>query len=81
MALKSGAVTAVAVVGLSIQTIGLSEFDGGPKPVSRVMPPAMRLSGVSDEAAFLADIERLKSRLDRDRKETPTEEDFGVDSD
>ena len=73
--LKAGAVAALLVVGIGMQTLSQSELrtDVGQMNVSRrVLPPVLRLAPVSEEARFFADVETLRDKLDHDRAETPT---------
>ncbi|HEV2548215.1 MAG TPA: FHA domain-containing protein [Stellaceae bacterium] len=73
--LKGGAVAALLVVGVGMQTLSQSELrtDVGQMNVSRrVLPPMLRLAPVSEEGRFFADVERLRDKLDHDRAETPT---------
>jgi len=73
--LKAGAVAALLVVGVGMQTLSQSELraDVGQMNVSRrVLPPMLRLAPVSEEGRFFADVERLRDKLDHDRAETPT---------
>jgi hypothetical protein len=72
--LKAAIVAALAVVAVTIQTLGQIEARANsdqPDYVRRLMPPAMRLSPIESEDAFFAGIEQLKSKLDRDRMEQP----------
>jgi Inner membrane component of T3SS, cytoplasmic domain len=73
--LKGGAVAALLIVGIGMQTLSQSELrtDVGQMNVSRrVLPPMLRLAPVSEEGRFFADVERLRDKLERDRAETPT---------
>jgi FHA domain-containing protein len=73
--LKGGAVAALLVIGIGMQTLSQSELraDVGQMNVSRrVLPPMLRLAPVSEEGRFFADVERLRDKLDHDRAETPT---------
>jgi hypothetical protein len=78
--LKGGAVAALLVVGIGMQTLSQSELraDVGLMNVSRrVLPPMLRLAPVRAEQRFFADVENLREKLDRDRAETPTASDAG----
>ncbi len=72
LVLKGAVVTTLLVLAISVQTVlrseALSDF-GGQSAVRRLMPPAFRLAPVRDETDFFAEIERLKSGLDRDRNQ------------
>ncbi len=71
--LKAGVVLGLLAIGIAMHTV--SRFDGGARVSQqaqmRLMPPALRLAPLHSEEAFFADVERLKSRLDRDRLEAP----------
>lgn len=74
--LKAGLVVALLALAVAVQTLTRSEaFDdtGRQSSLRRLMPPTLRLSPVRDESAFFAEIEQLKTRLDRDRTEEPGE--------
>jgi hypothetical protein len=62
VALLASAITIQAV----LQSEAVSDF-GQQAIVRRLMPPALRLGPVRDEGDFFAEIERLKTGLDRDR--------------
>jgi hypothetical protein len=70
LVLKGAVVATLLVLAISVQTILRSEAlsdSGGQSAVRRLMPPALRLAPVRDESDFFAEIERLKTGLDRDR--------------
>jgi hypothetical protein len=67
---KGAVVAALLGVAITVQAVQQSEAvsDFGQQAVvRRLMPPALRLGPVRDESDFFAEIERLKSGLDRDR--------------
>jgi hypothetical protein len=72
--LKAGVVAALAVVGISTQTLAQWEtrtaFDGY-NYVRHLKPPALRLASPKSESVFFADAEKLKAPLDRARTEDP----------
>ncbi|HEX7966862.1 MAG TPA: FHA domain-containing protein [Stellaceae bacterium] len=67
--IKAGVVAALAVITIAAQTLPQIEArDYAPQNYARhLMPPALRLAPLRSESGFFADVERLKSRLDRDR--------------
>jgi hypothetical protein len=83
--LKGGIVAALAAAAITMQT--LTQFEmrsdfGQQNYVRRLMPPALRLSPLESETVFFTGVERLKSKLDRDRTEEPSGgliADFGFD--
>jgi hypothetical protein len=71
LVLKGAAVAALLSLAIVVQTVLQSETvsDAGQQNiVRRLMPPALRLAPVRDESDFFAEVERLKSGLDRDRQ-------------
>jgi hypothetical protein len=75
--LKAGIVTGLLALVIATQTLTQSELRaefGQQNYLRRLLPPALRLSPVQDENAFFAEIEQLKSKLDRDRTDEPGEE-------
>jgi hypothetical protein len=71
--LKAGVVLSLLAIGVAMHTV--SQFDGGAgvsqQVQVRLMPPVFRLAPSHSEEVFFADVERLKGRLDRDRREAP----------
>jgi Inner membrane component of T3SS, cytoplasmic domain len=70
LALKGAVVVTLLAVAVAVQTVQRLEAvsDFGPQNTARrLLPPALRLAPVRDEADFFAEIERLKAGLDRDR--------------
>jgi hypothetical protein len=68
--LKGAVVLTLLAVAVGVQTVQRFEAvsDFGPQNTARrLLPPALRLAPVRDEADFFAEIERLKAGLDRDR--------------
>lgn len=64
--LKAGLVGMLMVIGIAIQSVG--QFDGRdvqPPREVRFLPPVLRIAPLQTDAAFFADIDRLKSKLDR----------------
>lgn len=75
--LKGGIVGALLTLVLAVQTLAQSEARadfGQQSYLRRLLPPVLRLAPVQDENSFFAEIERLKTTLDRDRAETPGDE-------
>jgi hypothetical protein len=70
LALKGAVVVTLLAVAVAVQTAlrfeAVSDF-GPQNTARRLLPPALRLAPVRDEADFFAEIERLKAGLDRDR--------------
>jgi len=67
---KGVVVGALLVIAVAVQTLQRSEAfaNSGRRNVSQVlMPPGLRMVPLRDEAAFLDDIAKLKSKLDDDR--------------
>jgi len=70
--LKGGIVAVLLGVAIGMHFLGQSEIRTGFDPqsyVRRLQPPIVRLAPVQSETAFFADVEEVKSKLDRDRKE------------
>jgi hypothetical protein len=70
LALKGAIVVTLLTIAVGVQTVQRFEAvsDFGPQNTARrLLPPALRLAPVRDEADFFAEIERLKTGLDRDR--------------
>jgi len=68
--LKGALVIALVALAITAQTVLRSEAlsdSGRPSTFSRLMPPVLRLAPVSDENTFFAEIEGLKTMLDKDR--------------
>jgi hypothetical protein len=71
LVLKGAAVAALLALAIAVQTVLQSETvsDGGQQNiVRRLMPPVLRLAPVRDESDFFAEVERLKTGLDKDRQ-------------
>jgi hypothetical protein len=70
--LKGGLVVTLLAFVIAVQTLQQTEVFynvGRQTTLRRLMPPALRLVPLRDENAFFAEIERLKTKLDNDRKE------------
>jgi len=69
--LKGGVVAALAVAAIAFQTLSQSDFGGGDRLVyaRHLMPPGLRLTPVETEDGFFSAVERLKGKLEVDRKE------------
>jgi hypothetical protein len=77
LVLKGAAVAALLALAIAVQTVLQSETisDAGQQNiVRRLMPPALRLAPVRDESDFFAQVERLKTGLDRDRQRAQAED-------
>jgi hypothetical protein len=77
LVLKGAAVAALLALAIAVQTVLQSETvsDGGQQNiVRRLMPPALRLAPVRDESDFFAEVERLRTGLDRDRQRARAED-------
>jgi hypothetical protein len=75
--LKAGIVTGLLALVIATQTLTQSELRaefGQQNYLRRLLPPALRLAPVHDENAFFAEIEQLKTKLDRDRTDDSGEE-------
>jgi pSer/pThr/pTyr-binding forkhead associated (FHA) protein len=71
LVLKGAAVATLLVLAVTVQTVLQSETvsDAGQQAtVRRLLPPALRLAPVRAESDFFAEIEHLKTGLDRDRQ-------------
>jgi hypothetical protein len=68
-----GVVAALVVAAVAVQLLVESDTRRNPTIlyVRNLMPPALRLAPVEDENAFFAHVERLRGRIDEDRKEDP----------
>jgi hypothetical protein len=70
LAVKGATVAVLLAFAIAVQAVlqfeAASDF-GQQIIVRRLMPPALRLGPVRDESDFFAEIERLKTGLDRDR--------------
>jgi pSer/pThr/pTyr-binding forkhead associated (FHA) protein len=67
---KGAVIAGLAGLVIALQTLTQSELRGGLDQrvhAHRLLPPALRLAPLRSEDAFLADVERLKGKLDRDR--------------
>ncbi|HXP76666.1 MAG TPA: FHA domain-containing protein [Stellaceae bacterium] len=70
--LKAGLVAALLATGIGVHLLSQSELrTGGDRQATtlRLLPPEFRLAPPQSEKTFFADIEELKSKLDRDRTE------------
>jgi hypothetical protein len=75
--LNAGGVAVVLILAVATQSLVRSEARadlGQQSYMRRLLPPALRLTPPQSETAFFADVERLKSGLDRDRAEEPVGE-------
>ncbi len=73
--LKAGLVVALLAIGIGVQLLNQSELRTGidrQATALRLLPPGFRLAPPQDETTFFADIEALKTKLDRDRTEPPS---------
>lgn len=71
---KAALVGLLALIGIGTQS--LAQFDrpalANQQDFARqLLPPSLRLTSLRDSTAFLADIDRLRRQLERDRKEEP----------
>lgn len=74
LTLKAGIVVGLLALAIATQTLTQSEARadfGQQSYLRRLLPPSLRLAPVQDETAFFAEIEQLKTKLDRDRREEP----------
>jgi len=71
--LEAAVVAALLAIAVTVQTA--TEFDGRSSLdqfyVRRLLPPALRLTRVEDEASFFAAVTKLQDQLDRDRAAEP----------
>lgn len=72
--LKAGVVGLIAAVAIAVQTVTIA--DGNPffdrqATVRPLLPPAFRLTSLRPPDRFLADIDKLRVRLDKDRRKDP----------
>lgn len=71
--LKAAIVLATLGLAITLQTV--IQTDSRPRfqqsYVRRLLPPALRLSRVEDEASFFAAVQKLQGQLDEDRAEAP----------
>src|SRR5262252_3092093 len=70
LVLKGAVVVTLFALAIAVQTVMRSEAlsdSARPSTFSRLMPPVLRLAPVRDESAFFAEIEELKTMLDKDR--------------
>ena len=75
--LKGGLVAALMIVGIAIQSASL--FDSQDRANRRevnLLPPTLRLAPLQSTAVFFADLERVRTKLDGDRRAA-----IGSDSD
>ena len=73
----AGAVTGFAVLAIATQTLSQSEAHadfGQQSYLHRLLPPAMRLAPLKNEAAFFGDVAALQAQIDRDRETGPGDE-------
>ena len=64
----------VAAVAIAVQTVTIA--DGNPlfdrqATVRPLLPPAFRLTSLHPPDRFLADVDKLRQRLDKDRRKDP----------
>jgi hypothetical protein len=81
---KAALVGLLALIGIGTQS--LAQFDRPATPnqqdfARQLLPPSLRLTSLRDSTAFLADIDRLRRQLERDRKEEPAGDQSGADYD
>ncbi len=72
--LKAGIVGGLALAAVGAQTLAQTEMRAWVTQQSYLhdlKPPMLRVAPAQDDAAFFADAQRLKARLDRARKEEP----------
>jgi hypothetical protein len=82
--LKLGAVAALALIAIVMQSSGQSELFGNAErdaPTRRLLPPGFRLSPAGTIEGFFADVGQLKAKLDRDRTRQPGWFDSTFDND
>jgi hypothetical protein len=73
--LKAAAVAVLALAVIGVQALGRSEAQetfGQQTVLNRLMPPSLRLAAIKDRAAFTAEVDAIRRRLDEDRKVEPT---------
>ncbi|MEP7097371.1 MAG: FHA domain-containing protein [Dokdonella sp.] len=76
--IKAAAVVAVAALGITMQTLKLSDWrsnSGQPVLLQRLQPPSLRLVSAHGEAAFFKRAEGLRAGLDKARSEEPADGD------
>ncbi len=72
--LKAGAVAVIAAAGIAVQTVTLG--DGNPlfdrqATARQLLPPAFRLTALHPPDEFLSELDKLRQRLDKDRRRDP----------
>lgn len=76
--LKAVAVLALAALGITMQSLKLSEWRsnyGQAATLQRLEPPSIRIATAQTETAFFTNSEALKARLDKARSEEPADGD------
>lgn len=72
--IKAAAVLALAALGITVQSLKLSEWRatyGQASTLQRLEPPSIRIVGTQSQAAFFTGITDLKGALDKARSEEP----------
>jgi hypothetical protein len=73
------AIAVLLVIAVAAQGLQLSEafFASGRQNTTRLLlPPALRVAPVHDEAAFFGEIAKLRSTIDADRAKTSPDDAF-----
>jgi hypothetical protein len=68
--IKGGVVAAAMLLAIAVQTLGQSELRAGADPnvvATTLLPPSFRLRPLQSEDSFFAEVEQLKSKLDKAR--------------
>jgi hypothetical protein len=82
LAIKAGAVVALAALGVTVQTLKLSEWRanyGQASTLERLEPPSIRVAGAQTATAFFSNSADLRTTLDQARSQEPAG-DAGADS-
>lgn len=80
---KAAAVLALAVLGITMQSLKLSEWrsnSGQPVTLQRLQPPSLRMVTAHSETAFFTNASDLKVALDNARSEAPAGSDGGTET-
>ncbi|MEO6688731.1 MAG: FHA domain-containing protein [Dokdonella sp.] len=75
LAIKAVAALALAALGITVQSLKLSEWRanyGQASTLQRLEPPSIRIAGAQSQAAFFTNIADLKGALDKARSEEPS---------
>lgn len=80
---KAAAVLALAVLGITMQSLKLSEWrsnSGQPVTLQRLQPPSLRIVTAHSKTAFFTNASDLKVALDNARSEAPAGSDGGTET-